>query len=394
MSAAFRWYLGAQVVSIAGTMMGYTALFWLGLHVPHGGATALAAIEAAMMVPMLLFSRRAATIVSRHQSRNILIGTQALQAISAAAIGVILLTTPMTLAYLLPICFLTGCVQCVDITARQMFMLGLVGDDDLRRGTSRYAAVTGLAKIAGPGIAGLVIAATGETPVFFVDAVSFLVVIAVLAGLRHQVLRDATDAGSTSARRFRWLLDLPRGVQAAVLLALLVGGFGWQFGVTNPLMAKDVLHLGSAGFGLLGTSAAVGGVAGSFYSSRRRNPGRSEFVGWSLIFGVAECVAAVMPTAWAYDLLLVVLGAGMQLFAVSATVYVQQATPLAQRAHALSAYNAAFMGFVPAGAFLLALIATTVGTRWALIVPGLAIALTASLLAALPVAKQVQALQS
>jgi hypothetical protein len=394
MSAAFRWYLGAQVVSIAGTMMGYTALFWLGLHVPHGGATALAAIEAAMMVPMLLFSRRAATIVSRHQSRNILIGTQALQAISAAAIGVILLTTPMTLAYLLPICFLTGCVQCVDITARQMFMLGLVGDDDLRRGTSRYAAVTGLAKIAGPGIAGLVIAATGETPVFFVDAVSFLVVIAVLAGLRHQVLRDATDAGSTSARRFRWLLDLPRGVQAAVLLALLVGGFGWQFGVTNPLMAKDVLHLGSAGFGLLGTSAAVGGVAGSFYSSRRRNPGRCEFVGWSVFFGVAECVAAVMPTAWAYDLLLVVLGAGMQLFAVSATVYVQQATPLAQRAHALSAYNAAFMGFVPAGAFLLALIATTVGTRWALIVPGLAIALTASLLAALPVAKQVQALQS
>jgi MFS family permease len=159
-------------------------------------------------------------------------------------------------------------------------------------------------------------------------------------------------------------------------------------------MAKDVLHLGSAGFGLLGTSAAVGGVTGSFYSSGRRNPGRSEFVGWSLIFGVAECVAAVMPTAWAYDLLLVVLGAGMQLFAVSATVYVQQATPLAQRAHALSAYNAAFMGFVPAGAFLLALIATTVGTRWALIVPGLAIALTASLLAALPVAKQVQALQS
>ena len=180
----------------------------------------------------------------------------------------------------------------------------------------------------------------------------------------------------------------------AVMLALLVGGFGWQFAVTNPLMAKYVLHLGSAGFGLFGTSAAAGGVAGSFYSSRRRNPGRSEFVGWTLIFGLAECVAAVMPVAWAYDLLLVILGAAMQLFAVSATVYVQQAAPQAQRAHALSAYNAAFMGFVPAGAFLVAVIATTAGTRWALIVPGLAIALAASLLAALPVAKQVQALQS
>jgi MFS family permease len=388
--------MGAQVVSIAGTMMGYTALFWLGLHVPHGGATALAAIDAVMMVPMLLFSRRAGTIVSRHQPRNILIGTQLLEALGVAAIGLILITTRMTLAYLLPICFLTGCVQCVDVTARQMFMLDLVGEDDLRRGTSRYAAVTGLAKIAGPGIAGLIIAATGETVVFFIDAISFLGVVAVLVGLRHhaQKSQSGADPSTTSARRFRWLLDLPRGVQVAVLLALLVGGFGWQFAVTNPLMAKYVLHLGSAGFGLFGTSAAVGGVAGSFYSSRRRNPGRSEFVGWALVFGAAECVAAVMPAAWAYDMLLVILGAGMQLFAVSATVYVQWAAPPAQRAHALSAYNAAFMGFVPAGAFLAAAIATTAGTRWALIGPGLVIFVVAgSLLAALPVAEEVQALE-
>jgi MFS family permease len=93
-------------------------------------------------------------------------------------------------------------------------------------------------------------------------------------------------------------------------------------------------------------------------------------------------------------MLLVILGAGMQLFAVSATVYVQWAAPPAQRAHALSAYNAAFMGFVPAGAFLAAAIATTAGTRWALIGPGLVIFVVAgSLLAALPVAEEVQALE-
>ncbi len=66
-------------------------------------------------------------------------------------------------------------------------------------------------------------------------------------------------------------------------------------------------------------------------------------------------------------------GAATQLFAVSATVYLQQATPPAQRGHALSAYNAGFIGFVPAGAFAVAVIASAAGTRWALIGPGLAI---------------------
>jgi MFS family permease len=70
---------------------------------------------------------------------------------------------------------------------------------------------------------------------------------------------------------------------------------------------------------------------------------------------------------------MVVIGAATQLFASSAIVYIQQATPAAQRGLALSAYNAGFIGFVPAGAFLVAAIASTAGTRWALIGPGLAI---------------------
>ena len=167
--------------------------------------------------------------------------------------------------------------------------------------------------------------------------------------------------------------NLPHGVQAAAVMALLVGGFGLQFAVTNPLMATRVFHLGAFGFGLFGTCMAVGGIAGNYYSSRRQDPGSREFGAWALLFGAAECLAAVMPAAWAYDAAMVVIGAATQLFAVSATVYIQQATPTAQRGLALSAYNAGFIGFVSAGAFLVAAIASLAGTRWALIGPGLAI---------------------
>jgi MFS family permease len=382
----YRWYLAAQVVSLAGTMMNYTALFWLVLHLRYGGPAALAAVDAAACLPMLLFSRRAGTIVARHRAARVARLTQALLACASLAIGIPLLAGWMSIWYLVPVSFATGCVQVVDLPARQTFLLDLVGPGELRRGTSLYATVTGLARIAGPGIAGVVIAATGETVVFFVDAASYLGVIAVFAWLSGQVgpapdrsAQETTEAAS-AARRFRWLFDLPREVRAAVGLALLVGGFGLQFAVTNPLMAARVFHLGSVGFGLFGTCTAVGGIAGSYYSSRRRDPGPREFVVWALVFGVAEGLAAVMPAAWAYDATMVVVGAATQLFASSAIVYMQQATPAAQRAHALTAFNASFIGFVPAGAFAVAAIASLAGTRWALAGPALAVAACAAVL--------------
>jgi Transmembrane secretion effector len=373
-SAGYRWYLGSQVLSILGTMMSYTALFWLALHIRPGGAPVLAAVDAAQCLPMLLFSRRAGIIVARHRAARIAMTTQGLQAAGALAIGFPLLAGWMSIWYLIPLCFVIGCIQCVDLPARQSFMLDLVGPGELRRGSSLFATVTGLAKITGPGVAGIIIAASGETAVFFLDAASFLGVIAVLARLSGRVKpAEAPCREAIAARRLRWLLDLPRGVQAAAAMALLVGGFGLQFAVTNPLMASRVFHLGSVGFGLFGTFMAVGGIAGNYYSAHRQDPGPLEFMAWSGVFGVAECLAAVMPVAWAYDGILVALGAATQLFAVSATVYVQQATPAAQRGPALSAYNAGFIGFVPAGAFVVAAIAATAGTRWALIGPGLAI---------------------
>ena len=370
-SPGYRWYTASQAVSIIGTMMTYTALYWLTLHLAHGSAVVLSTLVAAQFLPMLLFSRRAGTIVARHRAVRVVTVTQSALAAGSLALGLPLLAGWTSIWYLWVLSFAVGCVQAVDVPARQMLMLDLVGDAELRRGSSLYAAVTGMAKIAGPGLAGIIIAVSGEAAVFLADAASYLLVIAVLAWLsrdaRHADRRVLADPAA--ARRFRWLLDLPRGIQVAAGMALLIGGFGIQFEVTNPLMATKVFHLGSLGFGLLGTFMAAGGILGNFWSARRGDPGAREFLTWAVVFGAAEATAAVMPAVWAYDALMVVIGATIQLFAVSAIVYVQQAAPDAQRGHALSAYNAGFMGFVPAGSFVVAGLAAFAGTRWALIGP-------------------------
>jgi MFS family permease len=392
-SARYKWYTASQAASVAGTMMAYTALYWLTLHVARGNAVELAVLVAAQFLPMLLFGRRAGSIVARHSAARVVMSTQSAQVIGSLALGLPLLAGWMPLWYLWALSFAVGCVQTVDLPGRQMFMLDLVGDANLRQGSSLYAAVTGIAKVAGPGLAGLIIAAVGEAAVFFVDAASFLLVIAVLAWISRSIRgTHAPQRGTPGAsRRFRWLLDLPRGVQAAAFMAFLVGGFGTQFEVTNPLMATDVFHLGSLGFGLLGTLNAVGGIAGNFYSARRPDPGAGEFLAWAALFGFAETIAAFMPAAWAYGVLMIVIGAAIQLFAVSATVYVQKSVSDAQRGYALSAYNAGFMGFVPAGSFAVAGLAATAGTRWALIVPGAVILVCAIAALAVMQGSRVQA---
>ena len=90
-----------------------------------------------------------------------------------------------------------------------------------------------------------------------------------------------------------------------------------------------------------------------------------------------------MPAAWAYGIVMVVIGTTITLFAITATVYIRQTAPSAKLGQSLGAYNAAFMGFVPAGAFVVAAIATLAGTRWALIGPGLAVAIFAAAVLAL-----------
>src|SRR5580693_2217740 len=195
-SPGYRWYVAVQAVSIIGTMMSYTALFWLALNV--GGRTGLPVVVAAQSLPMLVLSRRAGSIVSRRPAAQVVLVTQALLAAASLAIGIPLLAGWMTIWYLAAAGAAAGCVQAVDLPARQEFMLDLLGRAELRRGTSLYATVTSLAKVAGPGIAGLIIAATGETAVFFADAASYLGVIAVLAVLAART-QAAEASGPASA---------------------------------------------------------------------------------------------------------------------------------------------------------------------------------------------------
>ncbi|MGH3273159.1 MAG: MFS transporter [Streptosporangiaceae bacterium] len=385
-SAGYRWYVAAQATSMVGTSMSYAALYWLGIHAAHGNALVLAVLVAAQFAPIPLLSGRAAAVLTRCRSARLVV-TQAAQAAGALLIAIPMLAGREAVWYLCVVSCAIGCAQAFDVPGRQMFMLDLVGERELRRGVSLYSTILGLSKILGPAIAGGIIASAGEAPVFLINAVSFVFVICVLLRVARpapppgssSAAGEAAAAGPVTARRFRWLLTLPRGVVAVIGMSLLMGGLAYQFEVTNPLMATDIFRLSPVGYGVIGALLAAGGIAGSYYSSRRGDPGDREYLLWSGLFGAAEIGAALAPGVWAYGAAMVVLGALLSLFTSSSLVFIQKATPAAQRPYAVSAYNAAFIGFVPAGAFLVTAIAATAGTRWSILIPGTAVAACAAL---------------
>lgn len=371
----YRLYLSAQATSMVGTSMGTATIYWLAIHVAGGRAIVLSVLVAAQFLPILLLGRLAGALVTRYPAVRVLTVTQSAQSIGGLALGVPLLTGWVTVWYLWVVSFAIGCAVAIDVTARPMFMLDLVGPDELRKGSSLYAAFTGLAKIAGPALAGVIIASVGESASFIADAASFLPVIVVLAVLRGKfhVTKLATPPGDLGQRRITWIFALPKQVKAAVFAALLIGGFGYQFEVTNPLMATDVFHLSSTGFGLLGTCIACGGIAGSYISSRRADPSHREFLAWAGMFGAVELLVSFAPTAWAYDIGMVFIGAATALFGSTAMVFIQKSTTESKRVYAVSAYNTAYMGFVPAGAFVIAGLSAFAGSRMSLALPGVLI---------------------
>lgn len=372
---AYRLYVAAQAASLLGTTMGMAALLWLVLHAGHGSALGLSAVEAAQCLPLLLLGRRGGALVARLGPARSLALTQGLLAAVMLAVAIPLLAGWTAVWYLIAASLATGCVQSADLPGRQMFMLDLLGEAELRRGASLYSAILGLSRIAGPAIAGAVIAVAGEGPVFVIDAASFLVVAVVVLALRGEAVHAARPApgAAPDARRLRWLLGLPPGIRLCVAVSALLGGFACQFAVLNPLMATRVFGLGAAGYGLLATFLAIGGIAANFWSSRRGDPGLREVMTWAALYGVAQAAAAAAPAAWAYDAAMVAIGALLALFTSSCGVYIQQQASPEQRPHAVSAYNAGFIGLAPAGALTAAAAATAAGPRWAVAGPGLAV---------------------
>jgi MFS family permease len=372
----YRLFFGGQGISLIGTWMQRIALSWLVYRLTDS-AFLLGVVGFASLIPAFLLAPLAGVLADRWDCRRILIVTQVLAMVQAFVLAVLVMTGMITVSEIVVLSIFLGLVNAFDMPARQTFVVEMVErrKEDLGNAIALNSSLFNGARLVGPSIAGILIAAVGEGVCFLINGLSYIAVIVCLLAMR-------VTPRQIEARNTHVLQGLKEGVSYAfgfdpirsiILLLALVNLVGMPYQVLMPIFAKQVLHGGSNIFGFLVGSAGVGALAGAFYLASRRSVlrfGRTIPVAAS-IFGLGLIGFSLSHTLWLSLVLMMFVGFGMMVQMAASNTMLQTIVDDDKRGRVMSLYTMAFMGTVPFGSLLAGSVATKIGSPNTLLISGL-----------------------
>jgi MFS family permease len=388
----YRLFAAGQVVSNTGTWMQRVAQDWLVLELAHGyGAAALGITTGLQFLPMLLFGLWGGVIADRYSKRTVLMITQVSMGLLALILGVLAITGTAQVWHVYVLAFGLGLATVVDNPTRQSFVVEMVGKRDLPNAIALNSATFNGARLLGPAVAGVLIAAIGTGPVFLVNAASFGAVLLGLYAMRESELHVSAPVARAKGQ-LREGLRYVRGRRDLMLVLVLVGfvaTFGMNFQITTALVARDVFHSGASSFGLASSMLAVGALTGALLAARRAARPRFRLLLISvLVFGAMEAATGLMPTYWMFLVLLVPTGIAMMTFTTAANATMQLGVAPEMRGRVMGLYMFVFLGTNPLGAPTIGWLAQHFGPRMTIVMGGGAAMLVALVVAALSVPRE------
>ncbi|MGA8208995.1 MAG: MFS transporter [Nocardioidaceae bacterium] len=375
----YRLYASGAVVSNVGTWMQRVAQDWLVLQLTGNNGTALGVTTGLQFLPILLLSPYAGLVADRFPKRRLLQVTQLMLAVPALVLGLLAVTGVAQTWHVYLLAFVFGIGSAFDAPARQSFVAEIVGTDDLTNAVGLNSASFNLARMVGPAVAGLLIAALGSGvpatgAVIVLNALSYGAVVLSLQRMRPADLRPATPATRTKGMigdGVRYTMARPDLV-LILTIVFFTGTFGLNFQLTSALMATEVFHQGAGEYGLLGTTLAVGSLSGALLAARRVRVRHRTVVLAALGFGAAEVVAGLLPTYLAFAVWTPVLGIASLTMITAANATFQLSVAPHMRGRVMALYMMVFMGGTPLGAPIVGWVGETFGARWTLVGGGLA----------------------
>jgi MFS family permease len=360
-------------VSNSGTWMQRVAQDWLVLDLTHGSGVALGVTTGLQFLPLLLFGLYGGVLADRFRKRRILMITQAVMGVLALVLGILAVTGNAQVWHVYALAFGLGIATVVDNPTRQTFAVEMVGPGDLSNAIALNSAIFNMARIVGPAIAGLLIAAIGTGPVFLVNSASFGAVLLGLYLMREDDLY-IKERVPRAKGQLREGLRYVRGRRDLIMVLLVVGfvaAFGMNFQITIALISREVFHTGASSFGLASTLFAVGALGGSLLSARRRRPRLRLMLVAAAIFGVLEIVTGLMPSYALFLAMLVPTGVALLTFNTTANAVMQLSVPAAMRGRVMGLYMLVFAGSSPIGSPFIGWLAEVFGPRSGVIIGGI-----------------------
>jgi MFS family permease len=372
----YRLFFGGQIVSLAGSWITVTATSWLVYRLT-GSALLLGVVGFAGQFPAFLLGPFAGIVVDRLDRRRLLVATQIISMLQSFALAGLTLSGRITVPIILGLNVLQGIVNAFDMPGRQAFLIEMIEDkNDLSNAIALNSSMVNVARLLGPSIAGVVIAATSEGWCFAIDGVSYLGVIAALIAM--QVTPRPARAGAHPGawhqfvEGWRYAFGF-RPIRSIIVLLALVSLVGVPYSVLMPVFAATVFHGGPHTLGLLMGASGCGALAGALWLASRRSVvglGRI-IIAACTAFGAGLIAFSLAPVLWLAIPCLVVAGCGFIVQMASSNTIIQTIVDEDKRGRVMSFYMMAFLGTVPFGSLMAGWMSSHVGAPHTLLIGGL-----------------------
>ncbi len=359
----FRLFFAGQFISLSGTWMQTVAQSWLVYRLT-GSVVLLGMIGFASQIPVFLLAPIGGTVADRFNRRHILIATQATAMALAFILAILTLIGSVQIWHMFVIAVGFGIANAFDIPARQAFAVDMVGRDDLINAIALNSSLFNGARIVGPAIAGVLVAAVGEGWCFFINAVSYIAVITGILMMRitHVAQPRFGSTFSHIAEGFSYVYRT-RPVRELLLMLGLVSMMGMPYAVLMPIFADKYLGGGASMLGFLIGASGFGALLSALaLASRRHVFGLGKWVIYACGgLGVGLIAFSASRNAVLSAVLLVPVGFALMAQWSASNTLVQAMIPDALRGRVMSLYSMMFMGLSPIGALLAGALAGMIG---------------------------------
>ncbi|HVT04391.1 MAG TPA: MFS transporter [Thermoanaerobaculia bacterium] len=360
----FRLFFFGQMISLIGTWMQSVAQSWL-IYRMTGSSALLGLVAFCSQFPMFLAAPIGGTVADRQDRRRILIFTQVASMVLALILAALTLSHAIRQWHIFVLAALLGVVNGFDIPVRQSFFVHMVGREDLMNAIALNSSIFNGARIVGPAIAGILVAAIGEGWCFLLNAVSYVAVIAGLLMMRvpkHEKPERSRSSTDELVDGFRFIRSA-KPIVALLMLLGLVSFMGMPYSVLMPIFADRILHGGARGLGYLMCASGLGALTASVLLAARpslRGLGRWVSVA-AASFGLSLIAFGFSERFWLSALLLVPVGFSMMLQMASSNTLIQAMVPDAFRGRVMAVYSMMFSGMAPLGSLLAGVLAQRIG---------------------------------
>ena len=371
----YRLFFYGQLTSVAGTWMQNIAMAWLVVDLaPHSRGLAVGLLAACRFGPFTVLGLFAGVVTDRFDNRHVVIATQSVQMVFSAVLATVTLLGHVQLWEIYVIAALTGSALVFDAPSRQNLTFQMVGRDELPNAIALNSSLFNTARIFGPALAGVLIAAVGSGWCFAVNTVSFLAVLAGLLAMRVSELYPLLDRRHPTMWRgtregFAYALR-NRTVLVTLAMTAVFSAVGFNFNILLPLLAKNTLEAGPRTFGIISACFGAGALVGALSAAAvSRATWRVMLLG-AAGFGVGELLLAPVRSTLLVGVLLFVCGIFFTSYTANSNAAIQLASPDHIRGRVLGLYYYAWNGLAPLGALLVGWMCDRGGTELAFAVGG------------------------